>query len=94
MLRFQWNALRVGDDVLVHDDLREDLAIEPAVVLFVDARPGGATSVGVRSASDGRVVRPRRHAVHLVPLDATVPCWRCDAITARERSLVAPMASA
>jgi hypothetical protein len=28
------------------------------------------------------MLRPRRHAVHLLPIDPGFPCWRCDAMAA------------
>ncbi len=37
MLRFQWDSLRRGDRVLVHDVDASDLGLRPAVVELVDA---------------------------------------------------------
>jgi hypothetical protein len=80
MLLFQWNALRVGDHVLVHDDLDPDLELRDGVVTLVDTRRGGANDVGIRIGATGAVQRPRRHAVHLTPLDERYSCWRCDSV--------------
>ena len=85
MLRLEWNALRVGDQVFVHDVSDAELRLVPGVVAIVEsARDSG--DIGIRIARDhdvgGRVVRPRRLAVHLDPVDPTQSCWRCDAIVA------------
>ena len=29
-----------------------------------------------------QLMRPRRHAVHMLPLDRRFSCWRCDVIAA------------
>ena len=44
MLRFQWDSLRRGDHVLVHDAHRADLRLRPGVVALVDAAGSAATS--------------------------------------------------
>lgn len=80
MLIFQWNALRVGDRVLVHDDLAADLGLREGVVRLVEVREGAANVVGIQLGR-GRVSRPRRHAVHLIPIDRE-SCWRCGVIAA------------
>lgn len=80
MLGFQWNALRVGDRVRVHDDGTADLALHDGVVALVQTHPLRANDVGIRLDGDaGAVVHPRRHAVHLGRSDAHEPCWRCEA---------------
>lgn len=81
MLTFQWNALRVGDHVLVHDDLDPAFHLSEGTVALVEARRGGPRSVSVRNDATGKMERPRRHAVHLRPLDAQ-PCWRCASVAA------------
>ena len=78
MLTFQWNALRVGDHVLVHDDHDAALPLGEGIVVLVESRRRGARSVGIRNSATGEVQQPRRHAVHLSPLDARVLCWRCE----------------
>jgi hypothetical protein len=80
---FEWNALREGDRVLVHDDLStvEDFPLCSGVVATVDgmAQPH---SVGIRvaTAPNGAtiIVRPLRMQVHFDPRDPSEPCWRCD----------------
>jgi len=85
MLPFQWNALRVGDRVSVHDDHAPGLDIHEGVVAIVQTRRGGANEVSIRIETTDRVVRPRRHAVHQLPLDRRFWCWRCDAIAAHQQ---------
>ena len=80
MLVFEWNALRVGDRVVVHDNLDPGLVSSPGIVEDVQTRYQDANEVTIRlGGPPSRLVRPRRHAVHLMPLDRR-PCWRCDAI--------------
>ena len=84
MLRLQWNALKVGDKVLVHDDADTTLRLEPGIVAMVQTAQG-SNDLGVRVAGPaGRVgvVRPSRLSVHLDPRDVNEECWRCDAIAA------------
>ncbi|HEY3484930.1 MAG TPA: hypothetical protein VGK49_06065 [Ilumatobacteraceae bacterium] len=80
MLVFQWNALRVGDQVRIHDDQAPDLPLRPGVVALVQTYPHEANIVGIRLDGDPTVVvHPRRHAVHLGRGDAHDECWRCEA---------------
>jgi hypothetical protein len=79
MLQFQWNALRRGDNVLVHDAGDRHLALTAGVVTLVDVNPSGH-DVSVRlmaGTPNTRVVQPGRFAVHLDPVDADDDCWRC-----------------
>ena len=79
MLQFQWNALRRGDHVLVHDVGDAGLALTAGVVTLVDVHPSGH-DVSVRlmaGTPTTRVVQPGRFAVHLDPVDADDDCWRC-----------------
>lgn len=85
MLRLQWNALQVGDRVLVHDDADISLRLQPGTVAMVQTAHR-SNDVGVRvTGRNGQigVVRPSRLSVHLDPRDATEECWRCAAIAAR-----------
>ena len=97
MLRLQWNALQVGDKVLVHDDADISLRLEPGSVAMVQTAHG-SNDLGVRVTDrdgHGRVVRPSRLSVHLDPRDLTEECWRCDAIVdaaGREREVAAASA--
>ena len=80
MLRMEWNALRVGNHVLVHDD--DDLAapLAEGKVTILQARPGAWNDLAIRlTGSTGPVVRPRAGACHLVPLHSP-DCWRCDVL--------------
>ena len=88
MLRLQWNALQVGDRVLVHDDADISLRLQPGIVAMVQTAHG-SNDLGVRvTGRSGQVgvVRPSRLSVHLDPRDVTEDCWRCDAIAARAGS--------
>ena len=79
MLVFQWNALRVGDRVMVHDDLDPGLGLDDGAVRLVQTRQHGANEIGIRlDEGASELLRPRRHAVHLLPIDTRFPCWRCD----------------
>jgi len=85
MLRFQWDSLRRGDHILVHDVRAPDLGLRPAIVELVDST-GSHRDIAVRytdGADVGRVVRPGRFAVHPDPLIAEDDCWRCDEPAAR-----------
>jgi hypothetical protein len=78
MLKFQWDALRRGDTVFVHDASDADLGMRAGVVTLVDARPSGH-EVGIRLTTGSRtaqVVRPGRFAVHLAAGEDH-NCWRC-----------------
>ena len=86
MQRFQWNSLRTGDRVLVHDDHAPGLDTHEGVVAIVEARRGGTNDVGIRIETSGQIVRPRRHAVHQLPLDRRFWCWRCDATGTQAQS--------
>jgi hypothetical protein len=77
MLKFQWDVLRRGDSVFVHDASVADLGLRAGVVTLVDVNPSGH-DVGIRLATGtrtGPVVRPGRFAVHLAAVDDD--CWRC-----------------
>lgn len=82
MLRFQWNALRTGDKVLVHDPRSPTLALTPGAVDSLETRKG-ANGVGIRVAGEGpkgAILWPSYLAVHSDPRDVAEPCWRCQAI--------------
>ena len=77
MMRFQWNALEVGDEVLVHDTTRHDMRLLSGVVTTVDTDTD-EPDIAIRIAPDGEtssVRRPSRLAVHLKPLDPNEFCW-------------------
>ena len=78
MLKFQWDGLRRGDAVFVHDPSDADLGLCAGVVTLVEVRPSGH-DVGIRLTTGtrtGPVVRPGRFAVHLAAADDH-GCWRC-----------------
>ncbi len=82
MLRFQWDALRVGDRVLVHDDLDAAFESHGATVRFVTTNVGRANEIALRLDDPPmEIVRPRRHAVHQLPVDTNIDCWRCAVAT-------------
>jgi hypothetical protein len=84
MLSFQWNSLRTGDRVLVHDDQDPGLALHEGIVELVETGRWYTNDVVIQIDHDVPArVRPRRHAVHLLPLDRR-SCWRCDAIAAHD----------
>ena len=69
MLRFQWDSLRRGDHILVHDASRPDLGLRAAEVVLIDTQADGGDA--------GPVVRPGRFAVHVDPVGEETACWRC-----------------
>jgi hypothetical protein len=80
VLKFDWNALRIGDRVLVHDADSPRLTLLPGVVTVIDARKG-AKRAGVRftGPDDQRGIRwPSHTTMHRDPRGATDHCWRCD----------------
>jgi hypothetical protein len=79
MIRIEWNALRVGDHVLVHDDADLEMPLVRGEVTMLKTVPG-ANDVTIRMSPVGgatTVVHPRRLAVHLDPIDRAEDCWRC-----------------
>jgi hypothetical protein len=79
MLKFQWNALRPGDHVLVHDVDDPKLALRAGVVALIETRQTGP-DVAIRYTTGTRTsrpVRPGRFAVHFDPIDDDGGCWRC-----------------
>ncbi len=84
MLRFEWNALRVGDMVLVHDSEGRFPAASGTVVAVDTKRERrGANGVGIRVGAEGGhdIVWPSFLAVHHDPADLLDDCWRCAALT-------------
>jgi hypothetical protein len=84
MLRFEWNALRVGDTVFVHDPRGQRDPAAEGTVVTVDTKTGkhGVNGVGIRVAAEGghRVVWPSFLTVHRDPRDPIDDCWRCAAL--------------
>jgi hypothetical protein len=87
VFEFQWNALRVSDRVAVHDDLDGGFQLREGVVHIVETRSHAVHDVAIRLDNlETAVQHPRRHAVHLLPLNGRPPCWRCEVIAARSES--------
>ena len=86
--RVEWNALRVGDHVLVHDEANASKPLVPGRV--AEVQPGQrANVVAIRIKVPGgqaRIVQPRRLMVHLDSGEAIERCWRCETRYAAERS--------
>jgi hypothetical protein len=85
MLRFEWNALRVGDTVFVHDPGAHRDPAAPGTVVTVDTKTGkhDVNGVGIRVGAEGgghRVVWPSFLTVHHDPSDPIDDCWRCAAL--------------
>ena len=85
MLKFQWNAMRHGQRVIVHDPASAHMTLVPGTVVMTETHRvrKGADGVGIRIADDSgatRVLWPSYLAVHLDPPDETEPCWRCQEI--------------
>jgi hypothetical protein len=80
VIRRHWNALRVGDHVLVHEDTDRELAVVPGRVVAV--RPAdGCNELEIRIKPVGArstIVHPRRLEVHLDELEPDRHCWRCN----------------
>jgi hypothetical protein len=95
MLKFEWNALRVGNKVLMHDPSDKGMRLLHGVVAIVDT-VAGSNDLAIRVTPEGEastVVRPRRLTVHLDPRDLADPCWRCDDIaTAKAKAKGDPRA--
>lgn len=88
MIRHAWNALQVGNHVLVHDEDDPTMALTPGRVTEVRPAPG-SNDVTIRISprrGPARVVQPRRLAVHLDSGEATERCWRCETHLAAVRS--------
>ena len=83
MTGLEWDGLRIGDRVLVHDDLStvDDFPLHPGVVATVN-RTTRSHAVGIRVATASGaatpILRPLRMQVHRDPHDPSEPCWRCD----------------
>jgi hypothetical protein len=97
MLRLEWNALRVGDAVLVHDpsDTEFPLLAGTVVMLTTKRSKRDVNGVGVRvnTGGDRRVVWPSYLAAHHDPTDPAEDCWRCAALAdTAARRLVASAA--
>lgn len=83
MLTFDWNALRVGDAVIVHDPATADLRLVRGTVASVDMRRVNSVAVRVeRRGGDARTLWPARLTVHRAAQRSADSCWRCDDLSA------------
>jgi len=79
VLMFEWNALRIGDEVSVHCSRTTASELVRGVVAMVDWQHG-ANGVGIRvTAGTGgnTTLWPARLAVHREPRDPAERCQRC-----------------
>jgi len=92
VLRFDWNALLPGDQVLVHG---AHMTLSPGVVALVNVLKG-SNGVGVRVSTDGQevILWPSRLAVHSDPSDPTEPCWQCRALSDAGEARLVPLGPA
>jgi len=80
MNRPEWNALRVGTHVLVHDESDPTSPLVPGRVTAVEPSRG-FNSVTIRVSPPGeptRMVQPPRLAVHLDSGEPVESCRRCE----------------
>jgi len=85
MLRFEWNALRPGDHVVLHDPRTPEMTLTDGVVTGVETHKR-VNGVGIRVAKprgDVEVLWPSPFVVHSDPRDPTEQCWRCDELEER-----------
>ena len=103
MLRFEWNGLRVGDRVVVHDPpFGTEFPLLAGTVATVETKRSkrGANALGVRVATDGgghRVVWPSYLAAHHDPPDPPAivgDAWPLPRKATARRSAVAAPAAA
>jgi hypothetical protein len=90
VLRFEWNALRIGGHVLVHDPRTAEMTLTNGTVATVVTNRGG-NGVGIRvggNSGETSILWPSRLAVHRQPRDPTEACWRCEELA--ERTVPSP----
>jgi hypothetical protein len=82
MITLEWNALRVGDRVLVHDPNDDEMQLLAGVVTIVQTAHG-SNDLGIRVEREhggSKVLRPARLAVHIDPRNPDDDCWRCHVV--------------
>jgi hypothetical protein len=84
VLRFEWNALRKGDHLLVHDPRTTEMTLTEGVVSGVDRHGVGIRVFGHNG--DTAVLWPSHLAVHGHPRDPSEACWRCQKLAERALS--------
>lgn len=81
MLRLEWNALRVGDRVLVHDTTKGGDTLAPGTVAMITMqRSSNGVGIRISRAGAGYILWPSELAVHHDPRSPDRPCWRCQTI--------------
>ena len=91
MLRLEWNSLREGDRVLVHDADDPELRLLAGVVAGVLNTSGSnEVSIKVTSSVGMRVIQPQRLSVHHDPVDFDGQCWRCAGPQSATRAVPRP----
>ena len=84
MLKYEWNGLRPGDRVLVHEAGPAEYALTPGVVAHVEPHRGGnRVSVRVDTNRGQDILWPSSLVVHGDPPDPSQPCWRCQEVAER-----------
>ena len=85
MLTFEWNALRIGDHVVVHDPQHPELPLLAGTVSVIQATRTSreVNGLGIRVATVGgghRVIWPSYLAAHLESSGPAEDCWQCTAL--------------
>lgn len=81
MLVLEWNALRAGDAVLMHDLRHASSALVPGRVVTVDMhRDSNGVGIRVPMAGGPQILWPSRLAVHSDAPFSADACWQCDAV--------------
>ena len=79
MLSFEWNGLRAGDRVFMHDGTKAARAVVPGVVTAVELHKvyNGVGITVARAGGRQAIVWPSPFVVHHDASDQR--CWRCQA---------------
>lgn len=79
MITFDWNSLRVGDRVVVHERTANRYQVaQPGLVQFVTLRrPINEVGIRIESPSGPRVLWPTCPEVHAATSGAAATCQDC-----------------
>lgn len=81
MIRGEWNNLRVGDLVQVHEPAFPATAATTGEVERIRIRAHGTSEVAIRLFDGERtLVWPQLTTVHRSARPSTAACWRCRAL--------------
>jgi hypothetical protein len=85
VIAFEWNTLRVGDQVVVHEHSAERYRIpQPGVVAFVTIRrPTNEVGIRIDPSSGTRVLWPTSQEVHAATPAAAAACPYCVLVDGR-----------